>query len=93
MRLQGSKVLITGAAKRLGRAMALGMARRGADLVLHFRASADDAERTADEARSLGVTVIKVQADLSDAAGVQQLLQGARDAFGRVDVLVNNASV
>lgn len=93
MRLQGRKVLITGAARRLGRAMALAMARRGADLVLHFRSHADDAERTAEEARSAGAQVITVQADLSDTAGVQQLLQGARDAFGRVDVLVNNASV
>ncbi len=91
MRLQGRKVLITGAARRLGRAMALGMARRGADLVLHFRASADDAERTAEEARSLGATVIQVQADLSDADGVQQLLQGALEAFVRLYFLVNNA--
>ncbi len=93
MRLEGKKVLVTGAARRLGRAIALAAARRGADLILHYRSSAGDAEETAEAARQAGATAVTLQADLADAAGVSAVVDGARDAFGRVDVLVNNAAI
>jgi NAD(P)-dependent dehydrogenase (short-subunit alcohol dehydrogenase family) len=73
--------------------MALAMAGRGADLVLHHHTSSEEAERTADEARAAGASVALVAADLSVSSGVAELLDGAREAFGRVDVLINNASV
>jgi NAD(P)-dependent dehydrogenase (short-subunit alcohol dehydrogenase family) len=93
MRLQGRKVLVTGAARRVGQEIALAMARRGADLLIHYRGSAADAERTADEVRREGVMATTVQADLGEAAGVDRLVAAALEAFGRVDVLVNNASI
>ncbi|MGD8375874.1 MAG: SDR family oxidoreductase [Acidobacteriota bacterium] len=93
MDLHGRKVLVTGAARRVGREIALAMARRGADLLVHYRSSAADAERTADEARSQGAMVVTLQADLSTAAGVAAMAREAIAAFGRVDVLVNNASI
>ena len=93
MRLRGKVVLVTGAARRVGRAIALAAARRGADLIVHYRASAAEAEGTAAEARRAGVTAVTIQADLATAAGVDSLVGAAREAFGRVDVLVNNASI
>ncbi len=93
MQLQGRKVLVTGAARRIGRAIAMEMARRGADLILHYRNSPEDAQATADEARALGVTVVLVQADLGSSKGVEALIRVVDEAGGAVDVLVNNASV
>jgi len=56
--------LVTGAARRLGRAMALELARRGHDVAIHYAGSADEAEQTAADARALGVAAQTFQADL-----------------------------
>ena len=93
MELHGKKVLVTGGARRVGREIALAMARRGADLIIHYRNSSADAERTADEARSQGVTAVTLQGDLAVSEGVLAVTREALGAFGRVDVLVNNASI
>jgi NAD(P)-dependent dehydrogenase (short-subunit alcohol dehydrogenase family) len=93
MRLRGRKALVTGAARRVGRAIALELARRGADVVVHFRTSADAAEETLGAARALGVTAVAVQADLAEPDGPGHLLDAAMRVFGRVDVLVNNAAI
>ena len=93
MQLSGKKVLVTGGARRVGRAIVLAVAGRGADVLIHYRTSADEAERTADEARRAGVTAVTLKADLADTAAVTELIESARGTFGRVDVLVNNAAV
>lgn len=85
--------LVTGAAKRLGRAMALELAEQGHDVAIHYNGSAEEAEETAEQARGFGVKAIALQADLLDEDAVQGLLPRVIDALGPVTVLVNSASV
>lgn len=86
--------LVTGAAARLGRAMALGLAKRGVNVALHYNSNAIEAEKTAEEIRAHGVTCVTLQADLLDAAQTLALVDRARDGLGQpLDVLINCASV
>ncbi|WP_199261063.1 SDR family oxidoreductase [Paracoccus binzhouensis] len=85
--------LITGAARRLGRAMALYLARRGHDIALHCHASASEAETTAAEIRALGVRAEILHADLLDPDQAEALVPRAQTALGPLTVLVNNASI
>lgn len=85
--------LVTGAAKRLGRAMALELAAQGHDVAIHFNGSCDEAAETAEEARAKGVRAEVFQADLLDEHAVQGLMPRVIDALGPVEVLVNSASV
>ncbi|MBC7726576.1 MAG: SDR family oxidoreductase [Microbacteriaceae bacterium] len=89
-------VLITGAAQRIGRSITLHLARHGWDVVLHHRGSATGrsaAEATAAEARALGAQAWLVTADLADEAACNQLVPAAVASAGRLDALVNNASL
>ena len=89
-----TRALVTGAARRLGRAMALELARRGFDVAVHFTGSDTEAEATAAEIRSLGRNATTLQADFVDESQVQDLLPRAVQALGGpITVLVNNASV
>ena len=86
--------LVTGAAARLGRAMALGLAERGVDIALHYNSNADEAEKTAAEIRALGVKCVTLQANLLDHDQTLALVDRARDGLGQdLDVLINCASV
>ena len=86
--------LITGGAVRLGRAMVLRLAARGADVVVHYASSADAAEATAAEARALGVNAVALQADLLNPGDVEKLVPRAAKALGKpLDLLINNASI
>jgi NAD(P)-dependent dehydrogenase (short-subunit alcohol dehydrogenase family) len=85
--------LVTGGAKRLGRAIALSLAGAGFDVALHFGSSEAEAEATAQEIRALGRRAHPLRADLAREAQVQSLVPAATDALGPVGVLVNNASV
>ncbi|MFN4102300.1 MAG: SDR family NAD(P)-dependent oxidoreductase, partial [Pararhodobacter sp.] len=85
--------LVTGAARRLGRAMALYLAGRGYDVAIHYSGSATEAEATAAEARGMGVNAQVFQADLLDEAATAQLVPQVAQAMGRLSVLVNNASI
>lgn len=84
--------LVTGGAVRLGRAIALGLARDGHDLAVHYHASAEPAATLRAEVEALGRRCVTVQADLSDASGPRAVVTAARDAFDRLDVLVNGAA-
>ncbi|MFY8085630.1 MAG: SDR family NAD(P)-dependent oxidoreductase, partial [Rubrivivax sp.] len=84
--------LITGAAKRLGLAIAQALAESGHDIALHYRQSHDEAEQAAQQLRAAGAQVALLRADLTDEAAVQALLPAAVEQLGAVDVLVNNAS-
>ncbi len=92
MDLEGRTALITGGAKRVGRGITLTLARAGANVVINYNSSADDAERTAEEAEALGVSALVVQASVSDYEQVGAMVKAAVDRFGTIDVLVNNAS-
>jgi NAD(P)-dependent dehydrogenase (short-subunit alcohol dehydrogenase family) len=85
--------LITGAAKRVGRAIALDLAQAGYDIALHYRESTKEAEVLAGEIAALGRRSAVVQADLEDEAAVEAILPRAIDRLGPVTVLVNNASL
>jgi len=85
--------LITGAAKRLGKAIAVGLARRGWDVALHYGQSADDAAATAAEIRQLGSRCEPLRADLDDPADVRTLVARAREVLGPLTLLVNNAAI
>lgn len=94
MRLQGKVALVTGAARRVGRVIAMALAQRGAKIAIHYNRSRTDAQRLADEVRdSFGRESALFKADLSDARQVQKLGQAVLKHFGDVHVLVNNASV
>jgi len=85
--------LVTGAARRIGRAIALELARAGHDVAVHYRGSADEAEATVAELRGLGVRAEPFRADLSDEAGCEALVPAVVERFGRLDAVVNNASL
>jgi len=91
--LRDRVALVTGGAHRLGRAFSLGLARAGADVVVNYHTSEAEADETAAEIRSLGRRVVTVRADVSTAAGVGRLVEATREAFGRLDILVNSASL
>lgn len=85
--------LVTGGAKRLGRAIALKLAEAELNIALHYHTSAAAADETAQRLRDIGAAVTLHQADLSRAAEAERLVDEVAAAWGRLDVLVNNASV
>jgi len=85
--------LITGAARRIGRALALTAAEAGYDVAVHHRGPADDAETLAFEIRSMGRKAAPVAAELKDEAETSALVGRAAEALGPVTLLINNASV
>lgn len=84
--------LVTGAGRRIGRALALEAARAGYDVAIHHRASADEAEETAADVRALGRRAALVRAELANEAETSGLIAQASDALGPVTLLVNSAS-
>lgn len=92
--LRGKVALVTGAAKRLGKAIALGLAQGGVDVVVHYGASAGEAELAVEELKALGVQAWAVQTDLSSPDATAGLLDLARDlADAPIDILVNSAGI
>ncbi|MGD9572935.1 MAG: SDR family NAD(P)-dependent oxidoreductase [Thermoleophilia bacterium] len=89
----GGRALVTGAAVRVGRRLALEVAQMGFDVVVHHRSSPDDAERTAERCRGHGVRAVVLQADLSTADACRSLVASAEEALGGgLDVLVASAA-
>src|SRR5262249_27715780 len=89
----GNRVaLVTGSAKRLGRAVALRLAREGADVVVHYRSSVDEARSAVAEVEGIGRGGIAIAADLTDVSAIDRLFSRVGDQFGRLDVLVNSAA-
>jgi NAD(P)-dependent dehydrogenase (short-subunit alcohol dehydrogenase family) len=86
-------ILITGAAKRIGRQLAVDLANDGHDIAIHCNTSRGEAEDVANAVRQAGRRTVVVQGDLADPASPQRLIDEASAALGVVTVLVNNASI
>ena len=84
--------LVTGAAKRLGRAAAVRLAEEGADVVVHYRSSQREAQDVVKEIEKLGRQAVGIGADLSSVAEIKRLFDEAGKHFGRLDILVNSAA-
>lgn len=93
MDTRGKVALVTGGARRVGRAFSIALAEAGCDVVINYNSSPDDAARTVQDITALGRRAIAVQADVSSVEQLRTLLGETEAAFGRLDVLVNNASV
>ncbi len=91
--LKDKVALITGASRGIGRATALMFARAGCDVLINFNVREDAAEGVASEARKLGVNAKTYQADVSQKAQVENMIEYAAAEFGKIDILVNNAGV
>jgi len=92
MNPEGKTALITGGAHRVGRAITLGLAKAGANVIINYNSSAESARETAREAEALGVRAMTVQADISQAEQVKRMVAEIHEKTGGVDILVNNAS-
>ncbi|HEX7090667.1 MAG TPA: SDR family oxidoreductase [Longimicrobiales bacterium] len=92
MEVPGRVALVTGGARRLGRALALALARAGADVVINYFRSAEAAEATVGEIAALGRRAIALQGDVSRRADALTLIRRTAEAFGRLDILVNSAA-
>lgn len=91
-RLLGKAAIITGADSGIGRAVAIAFAREGADVVISYLEEEDDARDTAGWVERAGRRALLVKGDVSDARHCRKVVAEAVDAFGRIDVLVNNAA-
>ena len=89
----GKTALVTGSGRNIGRATALELAARGANVVVNARSNRDEAESVAAEVRALGVRAIAVVADVGRFDEIDRLADAALTEFGRIDVLVNNAGL
>jgi 3-oxoacyl-[acyl-carrier protein] reductase len=92
MQLAGKGAIVTGSAVGVGREVALELAKRGANVVVNYSRSEEEAKETVTGVEKLGAKALLVRADVSQDAEVRAMAQQAVDAFGSVDVLVNNAA-
>lgn len=93
MRLKEKVAIVTGASEGIGRGIALGLAQAGTDVMVNYNQSRDKAEAVAGEIRKLGRKSEIIQADVSRSNDVHRMIQETLDAFGKIDVLVNNAGI
>jgi 3-oxoacyl-[acyl-carrier protein] reductase len=93
MKLKDKVAVITGSSKGIGAGIAKEYAREGAKVVVNYSSSKESADRVIEEITQNGGTAIAVQADISKIADIKRLFEETRKAYGRLDILVNNASV
>lgn len=93
MNLKGKVAIVTGGNSGIGLAIVLELARQGANIVIDYVVHPETAEALEQQVRALGDQAIGVHADVSQVAELETLIAAAVDAFGRVDIMVNNAGV
>jgi 3-oxoacyl-[acyl-carrier protein] reductase/pteridine reductase len=91
--LSGKSALVTGGARRIGRAIALALAGAGADVAITYLKSRADASETLEEIKSLGCRALAVECDVRSEDSVHSAIHAVTEIFGRLDVVVNNAAV
>lgn len=92
MRLEGKVAVVTGASRGIGRAIAVGLAREGADIVAVAR-NTNAAREVVSDVEALGRRVVSFGTDVSRSSDVQALVRSAMQMFGKIDILVNNAGI
>ncbi len=90
---KGRAAIVTGATRGIGRAIALELARRGADIAFNYAKSAEAADSLKAEIEALGVRVLASQGDVANTEAAAEMVKQTKDAFGRIDFLVNNAGI
>ena len=93
MQLAGRRALVTGAAVRVGRALALGLAREGVNVAVHYHASDAAARQTAADIVALGRFAVTLAADLTDPVAAEALPARAAEALGGLDIVINSAAI
>ena len=93
METAGKVALVTGGARRVGRAFSLALAGAGCDVVVNYNGSAEEAAETVADIEQLGRRSISVQADISRSDDIDRLIRETERGFGRLDILVNSASL
>jgi 3-oxoacyl-[acyl-carrier protein] reductase len=89
----GRAAIVTGATRGIGRAIALELARRGANVAFNYAKSTEAAEALSSEIEALGVRAIATQGDVASTEGSAEMVKQTKEAFGRIDFLVNNAGI
>ncbi|MCD8502450.1 MAG: 3-oxoacyl-[acyl-carrier-protein] reductase [Bacillaceae bacterium] len=93
MSLKGKVALVTGASRGIGRAIAIDLAKHGANLVVNYAGNKEKAEQVVSEVKEYGVEAIAVKADVANADEVAQMVKQTIDLFGSLDILINNAGI
>ncbi len=93
MRLKGKAAIVTGASRGIGRAIALALAKEGADVALNCSTSVDAARKVAREIEKMGRRAMVIQADVSNKAAVEKMIQEVVAQLGKIDILINNAGM
>ena len=91
--LENSAAIVTGSSRGIGRAIAIELARQGADVLINYNQNLDAAETVKQEVESFGRKAALIQADISDLDAHQRMLETAHNTFGKVNILINNAGI
>ncbi|HEY2735836.1 MAG TPA: SDR family oxidoreductase [Polyangiales bacterium] len=89
--MKGKAAVVTGSSSGVGRATALALARKGCAILVNYNRKREAAERVGEEVRAFGVPAVVVQADVAKDADCREMMKAAEQAFGRLDILINNA--
>ncbi|KIL73537.1 3-oxoacyl-[acyl-carrier-protein] reductase [Bacillus badius] len=93
MKLEGKAALVTGASRGIGREIALELARAGADVAVNYSGSEAKANEVVEEIKALGRKAVAIQCNVADSDSVAEMVKQTTEAFGKVDILINNAGI